>query len=147
MAGFGCAAYQRNFRAARFYTNLICFPPQTVQSHITDPYKCIQGTKKLSNEDWKARRIRTCSHLGRRRGAIASSLQAQVVPCDTVLLAHSRNNQVPDPASIMASATLAPSVAPTACRGGLRGADGISRDTGMAAHLERGICAVTRACA
>ena len=59
MAGFGCAAYQKIF-ASQGFTQTICSLPQTVRSHITDPYKCIQGTKKLSNEDCTTRQIRPC---------------------------------------------------------------------------------------
>jgi len=43
-----------------------------------------------------------------------------------------------DPASITASATLSPSAYPTARRGGLRGAGGISTDARIAANIERG---------
>ena len=41
-------------------------------------------------------------------------------------------------ASIMASATLYSLVYPTARRGGLRGAGGISTDAKMAANIDRG---------
>jgi len=50
-------------------------------------------------------------------------------------------------ASITASATLCPSIYPTACRGGLRGAGGISTESKIAANIERGFCPKNRSAA
>ena len=80
MVSFGCAAYQRNFRTTRLHTKLICILPQTVRSRITDPYKCIQGTKKVSNKLWESTQIRPCAMFPLPTYALLSALCTRPLP-------------------------------------------------------------------